>query len=266
MDLVATLVELPGVNAAVERSRAAIDELLRSRVLRTRSAEVSAESALRGARASAALEGADWTLAEIRAFDARNERAGASTVAAALRVSTELGRLASTWERAPSQVLARLHLVASSPADAARAGRPRIETVSGPDDSLDLPPAPMGGELTARLDALARLVTSQTPAPATVLAGVVHGELLALRPFPSANGLIARAAARLVLITRGVDPKAVSVPEVGYAESRDAYVGRVAAYLEGTPAGVGDWLVHCADAVTQGAREGLAVCEALRRG
>jgi Fic family protein len=251
VDPLAALVDLPGVSPAVDRARAAVDELLTHRVLRARSAEVSSESALRGARASAALEGADWTLDEIRALDPTDDRAEASTVAAALRVSTEVGPMATTWERAPLQVLARLHLVAASPSEPTTAGRPR----------------PSGGdELTARLDALAQLVTRRTTAPALVIAGVAHGELLALQPFPSRNGLVARAATRLVLITRGVDPKAVSVPEVGYAESRQAYADAAAAYAGGTPEGVARWLAHCCDAVMLGAREGLAVCEALRRG
>jgi hypothetical protein len=251
MDPLSALVELPGVAAAVDRARAAVDDLLKHRVLRARSAEVSAESALRGARASAALEGADWTLSEVRAFNPADGSPEASIVGAALRVTTEIGPLAATWERAPLQVLARLHLVAASPADSEAVGRPR---------------APYGEELTARLDALAGLVTRRTAAPALVVAGVVHGELLALQPFPSHNGLIARAAARLVLVSRGVDPKAVSVPEVGFADEPQAYADAAAGYVGGTPAGVGRWLVHCCDAVLLGAREGLAVCEAIRRG
>lgn len=250
MDPLAALVELPDVTVAVDRARAAVDELLQHRVLRTGSAQVSAESALRGARASAALEGADWTLAEVRAFASSDDRAEAAIVAAALRISTEVGQLATTWERAPLQVLARLHLVAASPADPETAGRPR---------------KPGGDELTVRLDTLAALLTDRTAAPALVVAGVVHGELLALRPFPSCNGIVARAAARLVLITRGVDPKAVSVPEVGYADSPQAYADSAAAYRNGTSAGVAKWLVHCCDAVRLGAREGLAICEAIRR-
>ena len=38
------------------------------------------------------------------------------------------------------------------------------------------------------------------------------------------------------------------------------------AYLTGEPESVGGWVVHCARAVELGAREGLAVCEALQRG
>jgi hypothetical protein len=251
VDPLAALVELPDVTVAVDRARAAMDELLQHRVLRTRSAEVSAESALRGARASAALEGADWTLAEVRAFDSSDDRPEAAIVAAALRVCTEVGPLAATWERAPLQVLARLHLVAAAPADPETAGRPH---------------EPDGDELTVRLDTLAALLTERTAAPALVVAGVVHGELLALRPFPSCNGIIARAAARLVLITRGVDPKAVSVPEVGYVDVPQAYADSAGGYLHGTPGGVAQWLVHCCEAVLLGAREGLAICEAIRRG
>ena len=42
-------------------------------------------------------------------------------------------------------------------------------------------------------------------------------------PTAPVSGLVARAAARLVLVTRGLDPTAVSVPEVGHVElGRDA--------------------------------------------
>ena len=110
------------------------------------------------------------------------------------------------------------------------------------------------------------LVTGGTGVPAVVLAAVVHGELLALTPFGAGDGVIARAAARLVLITRGLDPKAVSVPEVGHLELRQDYGDALAGYLSGTPDGVGAWLRHCCLAAELGAREGLAVCEAFQRG
>src|SRR5512132_3453385 len=66
MDPFASLLDLPGVADAVDRARVAVDDLRRQRVLRQRSPEVSAESALRGARASAALEGADVPLDALR--------------------------------------------------------------------------------------------------------------------------------------------------------------------------------------------------------
>ena len=147
-------------------------------------------------------------------------------------------------------------------------GRPR--PVGAPyEDPVELGPAPDPVEVAARLDGLARVLTSGTSAPAVVVAGVVHGELMALRPFGTADGLVARAAARLVLVDRGLDPKAVSAPEVGHAElqhqQHGEYADALRAYVSGGPAGVAAWIVHCARAVELGAREGLAVCEAIRR-
>ena len=66
-DPLAPLLDLPGVRDAADAARSAVDRLLGHRVLRRESAGVSTESALRGARASAALEGADVPLAELRA-------------------------------------------------------------------------------------------------------------------------------------------------------------------------------------------------------
>jgi Fic family protein len=266
-DPFAAVGDLPGVPEAVDEARGAIDRLLGHRVLRRRSAEVAAESALRGARASAALEGADWPLEEIRRRTSFGDHPDGSTVRGALRVSAELGGLVETWRRAPLQVLARLHVVAA--ADLVSAdwlGRPR-----GPaDDVADpfhLDPPPPGDEVTVRLDGLARLLVGETSAPAVVVAAIVHGELLALRPFVWGYGLVARAAERLVLVSRGLDPKAVSSPEVGHAEAGgSAYGDAVRRYLSGTPEGVAAWVVHCAQAVALGAREGIAVCEALQRG
>ena len=99
------------------------------------------------------------------------------------------------------------------------------------------------------------------------MAALVHGELASLAPFGSADGVVARAAGRLTGITRGLDPKAVSVPEVGFAElGREAYDEALAGYASGTPQGVAGWLVHCCRATEHGALEGLAICESLLRG
>lgn len=98
-------------------------------------------------------------------------------------------------------------------------------------------------------------------------ASVVHGELLALRPFTSCNGLVARAAERIVLIGGGLDPKSVCPAEVGHAElGRAAYLAALDGYVSGTPDGMAAWIAHCGRAVELGARESTAVCEALQRG
>jgi hypothetical protein len=100
-----------------------------------------------------------------------------------------------------------------------------------------------------------------------VVAAVVHGELAALAPFGTADGVVARAAARLTAIARGLDPKAVSVPEVGFLElGAEAYERALAGYASGEPDGLAGWLVHCCRATEHGAVEGLAICESLQRG
>jgi hypothetical protein len=244
-DPLAPLLELPGVRPALDAARESVDRLLGHRVLRRQSAVVSSESALRGARASAALEGVDVPLADLRAGAVDDP-----VVQGALRVSAGLGALVGTWEQAPLQALARLHVLAAA------------GTV--PDEQLGRPTG--APAVTARLTALASLVTGGGTVPGTLLAAVVHGELATLAPFGSADGVVARAAARLTLVTRGVDPKSVSVPEVGHQELAEAYRPALAGYGSGDPDGLAEWLRHCATATQLGAREGLAVCEATLRG
>ncbi|NSC23095.1 oxidoreductase [Streptomyces albus subsp. chlorinus] len=266
-DPLAPLAALPGVPDAVEAVRASVDRVYGHRIMRRRSSEVSAEAALRGARASAAVEGADWALEEVRRRSDFGTEAEARTVGAALRVTAEAGQLLDIWQQSPLRVLARLHLVAASgaaPDDTV--GRPRRpgEPVRGPELGLELPGA---DEVAARLDGLAQLVSGGTSAPALVTAAVVHGELQVLRPFGSCNGLVARAAERVVLVGSGLDPKAICPAEVGYAElGREAYRKALAGYAAGTPEGMTEWIAHCGRAVELGVRESTAVCEALQRG
>jgi hypothetical protein len=157
--------------------------------------------------------------------------------------------MVDTWSRAPGQVLARLHVLAAADlTDRADLGRP-------------------AGHAGPRLGSLFGLVTGETTAPAVLVAALVHGELAALAPFGTADGVVARAAARLTGITRGLDPKAVSVPEVGFAElGREAYDAALAGYASGGADGVAGWLVHCCRATEHGAVEGLAIAEAVLRG
>lgn len=245
-DVFAQVAALPGVDEGVDEARAAVDRLLGHRILRRRSSEVSAEAALRGARASAALEGADLSLAEIRAGGTSEP-----AVQGALRVSAELGSLEETWRRAPRQALARLHVLAAADAVSSSVlGRP----------------ASASGEVAARLDGLSELLTGPSTAPALVVAAIVHGEVLALRPFGWGDGIVARAAQRLTLVQRGLDPKSLTAAEIGHAELAEEYSSALKAYVAGTPEGVARWVRHCADAVVIAARDSMAVCEALLRG
>lgn len=298
-DPLARVAALDGVAEAVDAARAAVDKVLAHRILRRRSAEITTESTLRSARASAALEGADLPMDDLRARLAAVARAGPdpggwetvadalaagagatdmALVTGAVRLHAGLGSLRTVWERAPRQALARLHVLAARGlVTDAQLGRPRTADNDGArsaggdlapdasvDDPLGLGVAPSLAETGVRLDGLADLLVSPTTAPAIVVAAVTHGELLALRPFGTADGLVARAAARLVLVSRGLDPKSITAVEVGYVEA-GGYAEAAHGYLSGTAAGLSAWVTHCARAVELGARDSLAVCEALQR-
>jgi len=209
-------------------AREAVDVVLRDRGLRRSQPADTVESLLLGAHASAGLEGSPCGVDELRAGN------GDAAAAAALRVSAELVGLVPVWRHSPVQVLARLHVLAGDPGDPAR-GRPV---------------SPAGAD---RLHGVAELVLGETAAPAMVLAAVVHGEVAAAEAFSGRNGLVARAAERLVLVASGVDPVSVTVPEAGHARSRPAYEQALAGYRSGDPAGVAAWLLHAAAAYAHGA-------------
>ncbi len=240
-DPLAPLLDLPGVADGVAAARTAVDGVLNHRALRRRSADVSAESSLRGAWASAVLSGADVSLADVRSGVAAQH----PFVQGALRAYAAIPALADTWTRAPRQVLARVHTLAAAElvADRDLLGRPTAGA-----DRLDI--------LAAVLDA--------TSAPAAVVAAIVHGEVVSLDAFAPVSGVVARVAVRLTLIERGLDPKSLVVVEAGL---RDVdYDGALAAYRTGTPQGIAEWLRTGCAAIVAGVRETTAICEAMVRG
>jgi hypothetical protein len=232
-DPLARLTGLEGVASSMAAARDGIDALLRDRGLRRTTPDLTAESLLRGAHASAVLEGSTSSWEEVR------ESGGDATAQAAVRVSTELLGLVPTLGRSPLQVLARLHTVAAKGIlDETELGRPR------------------DADAAARLQALARLLPapgSGTVVPALVVAAVTHAELASAEPFSSHNGLVARAAERLVLVARGVDAKSLVVPEAGHLALRREYESNLRGYRDGGPAGVHGWLLYAAEAYARGA-------------
>ena len=229
MDPLSTLVSLEGVPSAYAAARDGIDVMLRDRGLRRTSPETTAESLLRGAHASAVLEGSGATLAEVR------DGTGDEISLDAVRVSTELLGLAPALGRAPLQALARIHALAAGGLPAERRGRPR------------------DGAAAERLRGVGDLLTAATTAPALLVAAVVHAELATAAPFASHNGLVARAAERLVLVARGVDEKSLVVPEAGHLALRAAYESNLRGYRDGGSAGVQAWLLYAAEAYAAGA-------------
>jgi hypothetical protein len=264
-DPLAALGSLPGVAESVESVRKAVDRVYGHRIMRRRSNEITSEAALRGARGSAALSGADWALEEVRRRTDFSVDDEARTVGAALRLTAEAGQLLSIWRQSPLRVLARLHLVAAAD-KGDEVGRPRQDGEPVDEPLVELP-LPDANEVAGRLEGVSRLIIAGSSAPALVTAAVVHGELLALRPFTSHNGLVARAAERIVLVGSGLDPKSICPAEVGHAElGRAAYAAALDGYASGTPEGMAAWIAHCGKAVELGVRESTAVCEALQRG
>jgi hypothetical protein len=240
-DPLAQLAELSGVAVAGEEAREALGRVHRHRTNLRGWPTTAAEASLRAARASSVLDGGSLQVPD----------GGPDPVlAGALRVSEALEggatSLVGVWQRAPLQAIARLHaLAAADLADDDRLGRPRSDADVG-----------------RRLALLADIVTGGTQVPAPVLAAVVHGELLTLEPFGTADGVVARAVSRLVTIASGLDPHGLGVPEVYWMRNSGDYRAAARGFSSGTPDGLGAWLVLSAKALHGGAREALSIAQA----
>lgn len=264
-DPIAALVDLPGVSDAALKARDDVDALLWERSLREKGPALARESMWRGAQSNAALDGVEFAYEAWRSGDAFEASPIGAAAAGVLRMHRDLPSLVSTWHTAPVQAVARMHALVAKDVpgvDPDSLGRPRMDDAA--DDPLRVGVAPASAvEAAARLQALARQVNASS-APGIVLAAVVHGELLALRPFAYGSGLVARAAVRLVLADSGVDPDQLSAPEVGVQmQGRPAYVRAIRGYLSGTPEGVADWCVFVAASVGLGAQQARAALASL---
>ncbi|HEU5471919.1 MAG TPA: oxidoreductase [Actinophytocola sp.] len=242
-DPLAPLLALPGVDDAVRAARDAVDAVHRHPTNRRGWPATAAEAVVRAARASAALDGGGPTIPDTGEVDD-------PVLAGALRIADSIGPLLPVWQRAPLQALARLHVLAA--ADLTE------------DDALGRPRTGRG--VSARLDLLATLVAGGTAVPGPILTAVVHGELLTLAPFPVANGVVARAAARITAIATGLDPKGLAVPEVFLYRHRDRYAAAAAGFDTGDRDAVAAWLLFICEALEAGSREATAIADAALTG
>lgn len=238
-DPLAPLLDLPGVVDAVARVRDALVAVHNHPANLRGWPPNAAEAGVRAARASAALDGAPL-----------DDPGSHPVLAGAVRVADGAARLLGVWRTSPSQALARLHVLAA--ADLVPAERHHTE--------LGRPRA--GDGVAQRLALLAELVTGATRVPAPVLVAVVHGELLTLAPFGTADGVVARAAARLTAVSAGLDPRSLGVPEVGHLRHAARYRDAAAGFGSGTGDGVGAWVLHCCDQWEAGAREAMSIADA----
>jgi hypothetical protein len=249
VDPLAPLLELSEVADALENARANVDRMLWHEALRHDTEHVAAEVALHDASATLALEGYDCDVERLRVGEHTDP-----VVRGVVRVTEALPTLVDVWTVSPRYVLAKLHLLATI--DLPEAGH---ETTPGRPD--------LDAKGSARMDALCALVTGSTAKdiPAALQAAVVHGELLALKPFADANNIVARAAARLSLASRGLDPDLLVTVNAGHLERHPEYVGAQRAFATGTPDGVRSWLKHYGKALEAGAAETLQICTELMR-
>jgi hypothetical protein len=211
-------------------ARAEIDALLWRRDVRSNAVEVAASSMERGARDSAAIDGADLAVVD----DSPMGR----VLDAAIRLTAAVPGQVEVFATAPLQALAHLHALTATgfvPDD--ELGRPRAGDLA--DDPLNLGAVPPAAAASGRLSLLARTLTTPTEAPALLVAAIAHAELAVVRPFTWGSDLVARAAVRLVIAGRGVDPSLFSIPEHGMFEmGRPAYVRALQGYSSGTREGV----------------------------
>jgi fido (protein-threonine AMPylation protein) len=158
---------------------------------------------------------------------------------------------------APSGALAELHrrltrgLVAPEVAGAPRRSDQAVHDAStGRVLYFPTEPAAIAGEM-ALLDAW--LTSAAAREHALVISGMLHLELLRIHPFEAANGRLARAAARLVLRGRGLDPAGLAAPELSLAADALGYHEEVARTRRRRDATI--WLERWGEAVTDGLRD-----------
>jgi hypothetical protein len=248
-DPLAPLLDLPGVADAADRARDALSAVHRHPANLRGWDKTATEASWRAGRSSAAIDGGSVELRRDGDFD-DPILAGAMRVSQALD-GESLETLTGVIRRAPAQALARLHTLAAADlvANPDELGRPRPET-----------------DVANRLDLLGQLITGATSVPAPVLAAVVHGEHLGLQPFPTANGVVARAVSRLEGAATGLDPHCLGVPEVTWFKRAGEYRSLAAAFASGGPDGLRDWLVFCCEALEAGAAEAKSIADAARAG
>lgn len=281
LDSLRSLADLPDVGEAVEQAREACTQLRWHQALRRRIPEAAAESRVRGATASAMLEGAEPAGSEgsvglVRdlmrgalPWDSRPQDPVWQVLAGAVRATAATEHAGPAQLRAPLQLLASLHTAATGgllPPD--QVGRPRTteETVEAVEV---LGPAPEPAVARERLRLVHDLVGQVVDggAPILLVAAVVHAEIAVARPFVAGNGIVARALERVVMRVGGLDPTGVAVPELGHADRAGTdYRGALASYASGGPEGVRLWLLHCASATDRAAAEGVRVADAVLAG
>jgi len=266
------LLALPGVAGTIDAAREACTQLRWHQALRRRIPEVAAESRVRGARASAFLEGAEFPVPLVRdvirgALTLDHDGPQEKVLRGAIQVTAATEELRSVVLNAPAQALARLHTAAAASFAAAdELGRPRLAGETST-ELKDLGEPPTAAEAGARLRGVVDLLGAAEGEPGILVAAIAHAEVASARPFIHGNGLVARALERVLLQVLGVDPTGVVVSEAGYSRQGGvAYQGALAGYATGRPDGVALWLRHYAEAILAGVAEATDIADSVLAG
>lgn len=257
-------------------ARAACDAVARSPRSGSALPRLQAEAALRAAHGGLVLDGVRLGLDELRdvarGLAVPTPGPAGAMVSGALRVAADVQRTSLTgtdWtagaESLP-QRLARWHAMATADLVGLGGGvgvPGRMRDAEQPVDLLGLGVAPVGDALSQRMAALAVLLAQPLPPTVSgvVVAAVAHGELLALRPFPQGNGVVARALLRWHLVTLGTDRTGTIVPEAVWSEAPDRYLAAAAGYASGEWPRVVAWVRSVTATVTRAADVALSVAE-----
>lgn len=231
-DALSPLFRLPGVKESAEKAAAAIARAHRRPAGLRKFEVISAESLMRGARASVALDG--HAIPPHPGPEDMKEGPLASAVSVYSVAAPELlDATVRSFARAPLQVLARLDVAAGG------TGIPAGES--------------------ARLQRLGRLIAQGGgPAFDLLLPSVVHAEIAAGEFFGPRSGLVARVASRLAAVHTGFDPRGFAVPEVYYTRHRADYAAAVGNYRTA----LADALLTHLAAWTAGGKEADAIARA----
>ena len=193
----------------------------------------------------------------LRTFDTPSDRQVRALEVLGARAGDASDDLVGPLLSEPGASLSELHrrLTRGLVTDA-RAGAPRLTEQAVHDGStgrvvfFTTRPEDVPGEL-ALLETW--LASTGAREHGLIVSGVLHLELLRIHPYDAANGRLARAAARLALRARGLDPDHLAVPEPTLASDAMGYVEEVARTLRRRDLTI--WLERWGEAVAEGLRD-----------
>lgn len=244
------------ISESCSRGLQALDDLSWDRDLRNASTDFVTHIRRMCGYASAALDGASLPSAPTEEPDS-SPMGQLSNLA--LVMTAQADELVKTFAHSPFQVWARLHSLNSE--DSER-GVPRVGNQVN--DVLHLGELPDATQVVPRLTALANLIVN-SEAPAVLVSAIAHAEIATLRPFNQSSYIVARATGRLILMSRGVDPRGFACLEIGLHQmGRTAYSKALRNYTAGNMDDMAQYVETFVQALESGILHTRATFEATK--